>query len=258
MRLSLEAATDVATYIIFDPSALSADAVNPRKPFETVDAITARGEAICYSDCSDGQMRFLILVDEPPDAEMVARRRHKVENALLRVPSGRLVATGFEDLWGRGRHRYSPEHFTARMGAVAIIPAGDYAVDAFEVDWGDEPEEEVAARARPGDEQTAGTIGMTLGCSCLATILALPVVWVQAGIETALHVTAWAGTIWWLLFLVLKYSGAWNRMAALRKEVYAKYPGAVLVLRRLPPGAAGGSFRPGKFGENYADPSRNE
>ena len=261
MQTRITAATDIATFIIFDPASIPADAINPKRPLEAIETLTADGSAICYSFASDGEADFAVLVDEEPADEWVARRRNGIDDVLLRVPSGRMIATGYEDLCGRGERKYSPETFVPEMGDTAMVPPGDYAVEAFEIDWGEDVVHEITARAIPGDEKLETIFGTSMGCVVWATILILPAVlgilWKQSGFNVALKVGAYAfgfELVFWLIaILVVKYSKAWRRMNDLRKEVESQHPGAVLVLRSLCGAEAQREFKIGKFGEGFSD-----
>lgn len=250
MRVRLTAATDVATFIIFDPGALPEGVVDSRKPLEPIDKLTSSGEAICYSYCSDGDADFLILVDEAPDREFLDRRFGIVDNILLRVPTGRIVATGYEDL----TESYQPESFTPKMGEAAEIPAGNYSVTAFGVDWGEEAEQEISDRAVPGDERFADIVGTSMGCAVLFTIVAIPAVignWHRLNMKVAGYILCFYILYWLIVIPIVLYSKRWRRMQELRDDVYARHPANILVLRTLTGPISGRQFNAGKFGEGF-------
>lgn len=260
MRIRLTAATDAATFIIFDPGAIAVDAIDPDDPLNSMDVLTADGRAICYCPGTDCETDFLILLDEDPDAEFLRRRRIGVDGSLLRIPTGRLVATGYEDLCGAGKQAYSPERFKPTMGDIVDIPTGNYGVSAFEVDWEALVEQEISERAVPGDERFETIVGTSMGCVIVCTIMVLPavlgIVWMEYGFYAALK---WAGfallfhaVFWTITIPITIYSSASGRMMRLRKEVQSRYPSTVLVLRTLQEVESQGPFNPGKFGDGFA------
>lgn len=259
MRTFLTADTDVATFVLFDPAAVPAEAIDVNDLHRTVDVLCASGQALAYSYAGDGGASFLVLVDEEPDPELVKRRAHGMSQVLLHVPSGRLTATGMEDLWRIGEQRIGPADFKPEMGSVADIPAGDYVVEAFEVDWQETPEEQISARAMPGDQRFVTILGTTMGFVIAATILLMPgiccVVWTESGYMSALYLlgyTAFFHAVFWAIVVpIVRYSKAWNRMEVLRDEVDAEYPGNVVVLRRLKAGETPPSAI-GKYGCGFA------
>lgn len=256
MRTRLKADTDAATFIIFDPKAIQPDDIDTRNPFDALGALTADGKAVCYSYAADGDADFLVLIGEEPDAEYIARRRSSVEGVLLHVPSGRLVATGYEDLCGF----HDPEAFQPSMGDSALVPAGDYLVGAFEVDWGELVEEKISERALPGDETFETVTATSMGCVIAGTVLVLPailgLVWSSTGFEAALKgagiALAFHVIFWSIAIPVTAYSKRAARMIAARQEIEAQHPSVVLVLRPLDRSVAPGLFAIGKFGDGFA------
>ncbi|MBD3676470.1 MAG: hypothetical protein HUJ26_23410 [Planctomycetaceae bacterium] len=248
--MRLTAATDVATFVIFDPGALPETVVDSRDPLDQIDQMTSCGEAICYSFCSDGDTDFLILVDEAPDQEFLDRRFGVVDNILLRVPTGRIVATGYEDL----RVKYKREEFTPKMGEAAEIPAGNYLVTAFGVDWGEEPEQEISDRALPGDERFESIVGTSMGCAVLFTIIAIPTVignWHRLNMRVAGYILCFYVMYWLIVIPIVLYSKRWRRMQELRNDVYVRHPNNILVFCALTEPISDRQFNAGKFGEGF-------
>jgi hypothetical protein len=256
MRKQLSARTDVAAYVVFDPTSVRSGLIDPYNPLDAIDVITADGRAICHLAQTVGDSQFLVLVDEAADEEYLKHRANIVENILLRVPSGRLVATGFEELCGDGEDRYSPDRFQPGKGDTVQIPAGNYAVTACELHWGDLVERETKRRAVPGDERFVTVVGTSMGCVIASTVFLAPagllLAWLEFGSQSALRTAGWVLSfhlVFWLLAIPLVYfSKAWGRMNRLRENIRSEFPNALLVLRRLDPDDASHSFNAGKFG----------
>lgn len=260
MQTRLNAATDIATFILFDPEALPSEDVDPKHSDATLKNAASTGKAVGYSYASDGDANVLLLVDESPEDRLCSRkdRSHAIESGYLNVPSGRLVFTGFEDLWGTGEKRYSPGRFSPEMGQECEIPPGHYRVDAFEVDWSEEVEEKISSLAKPGDKRIETILGVSMGCVLFATILVVPgaffIVWKEASLSTALkfllYVLVFEVVFWGVMIPVGARSKAWKRMDELRTRIECAHPSVVIQLTRID--APPREFRLGVFGEGLA------
>lgn len=254
MQFDLEAFTDVAQFVIFDPEVIEARGDQGRDDFERlIDDATAKGDAIAYSYASDGGASFRVLVGESPPEAWLKRKDFGVEGARLRVPSGRIMAAGVEYVWPE----VQPEDAT-----VAEIPPGDYLVDAFDVEW-DESEVDMLLRDRVSvtDIRLDRISGVLLAIGFFGIIIGLfSIVWsIMGQTWTPVKVAGvliggyWAIISPFLVFLFFhKGSG---RVHKALDEFWKDRPGEVIWLR---PVTDESSFNPGKFGSAYVESSRTE
>src|SRR5689334_22022568 len=73
---------------------------------------------------ADGEIGYRLFVDEELPYEMRQRIAKTTKDVLLRVPSGKLVASGLE---------YVGE--ATEAASSAEIPAGNYLIDVHELDY---------------------------------------------------------------------------------------------------------------------------
>jgi hypothetical protein len=88
------------------------------------------GACLVYSNGSDGTVRFRLWIDESPSEAFRARAAYGARARLLRVPSGRVVATGLEN--APDANGFNAEELPEGEVAEATIPPGDYEVEAFD------------------------------------------------------------------------------------------------------------------------------
>jgi hypothetical protein len=125
MRYQIEAGTDAASLLLFDPGALPADfdGRHQSDPALTLERLEGEGRA-CWID-SGGDGRFLLhaYVDEPIPASLSPFLGDAEVLEDFRVPSGRLYLTGAEYAFRDDDHllRKYPH-----MGGSVTIPAGVY------------------------------------------------------------------------------------------------------------------------------------
>ncbi|HEX5103464.1 MAG TPA: hypothetical protein VFV87_06615 [Pirellulaceae bacterium] len=233
--------------------------IDPYDPLDAIEVVSTDGRAICYLAQSAGNCHFLLFVDESPDEECLLRRDNVAENILLRVPSGRLVATGFEELCGDEEDRYAPDRFEPTKGETVRIPVGNYRVTACELNWNDLVKREISRRAVPGDERFETIVGSSMGCVTVSTIFLAPtgllIVWLEFGSQTALravgYVLLFQLVFWALAIALICFSKAWGRLNRLRDEIKSEFPDALLVLRTLGHDEGGASFNTGIFGSAW-------
>jgi hypothetical protein len=92
---------------------------------------------------------------------------------VIRIPIGRLLASGAE-LAIKPRDAGNVDAFRPEGVDEASIPAGTYAVTAFDIDWGDSAElaaEEVARRRSRAGHALESVLGPFTGLLLLVSIL---------------------------------------------------------------------------------------
>jgi hypothetical protein len=178
------------------------------------------GELFVIETRADAEVNWRIYVDEPLPAELEAKITSATPDVLLRVPSGRLVASGLEYV---GRTR--PE---AKSG-IDIAP-GNYLADIYErdVDWdrdiGPIIEKELGADYRR--EKWVGPLG---GLSVLAGII-MTIVSVFAWSLLLMGIGLGVATAGIIVFRFGLSSGYEVNKA----KIAMRFPSLVVVLRKLP------------------------
>lgn len=230
MKFDLTCETDAGSFAICDPGAVSE--IGDGSAGSVYENEARKGNLTVYSYGGNGDMRFRLFVDEPVDAELEQRADGRVVG-VLRVPTGRLVASGVEALAAPGK----PEG--------TAIPAGNYEVTGFDVEWGDEEEragDEAARRASPSGHAIERVVAPLLVMLIWASMITgMSLLFLLAIGKTTLR-EAWE----WVRAYGLWYLGLWavligvgklapvGRAVRGREAAQASYPGAVVQLRRLP------------------------
>ena len=123
MRVELEAGTDAATLLVFDPAALPPDYDRRRDhdPLELHEALAEQGRALLFETGADGIYRLHLYVDEPVPADVRAACQNPITVERFQIPSGRLYFTGAE--YGFRRDDAFLRAYP-QMGASAEVGAG--------------------------------------------------------------------------------------------------------------------------------------
>jgi hypothetical protein len=128
MKHDLDAFSDVACQLLFDPT-LKFD-------LSKIDVFAGgepdAGSCLVYSNGSDGTVRFRVWIEEVPSDAFRARAAYGARTRLLRVPSGRLVATGLEN--APDSTGFHTEGLPEGEALETTIPPGNYDVEAFDFD----------------------------------------------------------------------------------------------------------------------------
>lgn len=213
MHADLESSTDVAQHALYDPStplaALDDDTA--------LDAVRA-GALLAMHTATDGSLGYRVYVDEDLPEMLRPRISTTIKDVLLRVPSGKLVASGFE-------HANEP----AKAETSMELPSGNYLVEVHELDY-------------DWDRDIAPVLREELGGAYRRETLVGPITGVLtlAGIGCGV-----GGLIAWNLPIAiggaasLAFGVGAGRLIATpgyeaKKDAIAKrFPGLALVLRRL-------------------------
>ena len=154
----LSSGTDAGTHVLYDPRAMAHRISAPHhKWFDKIDEDAANANAIVYSSGGDGGAELTIYVDEDPPAELVLRPHRKV-TGHLKVPTGRLVASGIEYLDEESLAKVPPE-------SAMDLAVGGYDVEAYDLTIGDRPEspeERAEAKRRRAEAAVAEPRGHRL------------------------------------------------------------------------------------------------
>ncbi len=213
MHADLESDTERAQHALHDPSI-----VTKLDDDKAIEAAAHAGSVLAMHTATDGTLAYRVYVDEDLPEPLRARISTTTTNVLLRVPSGKLVASGIE-------HASDP----AKAETSMELPAGNYLVDVFELDYDwDRDIAPVLAEELGGPYRREVIVGP------LSTALLL--VGVGAGV---------GGLIAWSLVIALSGAaalalgfGAARLISgadyeAKKAAIAKRFPGLVLVLRRL-------------------------
>jgi hypothetical protein len=223
-----------ATALLLDPSSLPGAYAASGSP-AVLDDVVRRGHAFLVG--ARGGHRLRLYVDEPASPELAGRAAAAGGprvSGLLRVPTGRLHFAATGELTG--------------PGPAVELPAGDYRLEAFGLDWPAEwLDNEVRARVGPGDLRVDGLWGPLVGALVFLTglvaaagLILMIEELLRGGVPAfwrALKVWAFAVTTGGLLsgaaLRQLTRSGAFTRLSRARDEVERAHPTLVVVLARL-------------------------
>ena len=215
MRFEMTSWTDVAIHALYDPTVAKRE-----HKLDGVHASAATGDLLAI-DAGDGDLGLGVYLDEPIPADFEARVQNITRDILLRVPSGRLCATGLENIGDE-----------AEMKASTIsVPPGDYLVDAYdlEFDW-DRDIDPVLVRelgsSYKRELRLGGFGGAVLLGGLVSAVLGL-VLW-----RPGVLIAGILGILIGIGALRLGVPGA--DFEARRDAIVRRFPSVVLVLRRLP------------------------
>ncbi len=130
MRYLIEAGTDAASLLLFDPAALSADFDREFRSasVETLERLTRSGRAFWINTDGDGSYLLHAYVDEPIPEELRACVRDPQAVLEFQVPSGHLFLTGSECAF-REDSSFLSKH--PHMGGSVAIRPGIYQLTVY-------------------------------------------------------------------------------------------------------------------------------
>ena len=251
MKATLRASSVLRHFLLFDPSAIEHVFHHGRRPgLEEWTRETRNGNAACYAGLikSDTGTIVRVYVDEAPEPQICERRERPVFGHLY-VPDGELFLIGVEDLLHLARRgEIGRDNDLVEMVEKMRLPPGDYAVEAFHLNWNDPPV--------PKPLLTADRVSEGLRWAVFVLLLGVPMLVLLKSARRA-----WAHVVVGLLLaamaLLFLWEGVrraspvgWLRGFLARAE--DRFPHAVVVLTRLPPGTRtatlnGCTFGPGAF-----------
>jgi hypothetical protein len=211
MRADLTSFTDAGMHALYDPSIAV-----PREE-KVLDAV-ATGDLFVIDTASDGEIHLCVYVGEPLPEKFQPRIERTTCDALLRVPSGQLWASGVEYVG-------YPEDGTATTMTVA---PGTYLADVYELDvsWDGEIVPVLKRELGPSYPREAlfgplGSFSIFLGLAGIA-VGALTGVWLVLG----------AGLGVGLLGLsMIKFGVPKGDYEQRKREIAMRFPSLVVVLR---------------------------
>src|SRR5438046_665522 len=96
MRHVVEAGTDAAALLLFDPGALPEDFDSRDDPADVLEQLTEAGRACWFDTGADGAYLLHAYVDEPVPPSLEPYTRDPITREAFAAPTGRLYFTGAE------------------------------------------------------------------------------------------------------------------------------------------------------------------
>jgi hypothetical protein len=227
MILHLAAPEAAPGYAIFDPAIATALHGQERSEEAIAGVLSENGAGnlILYANAA-GVRNIQVCVDEEPEERLRKAGIHFVRDGICRFPAGRICLASVD-----GIRRI-------RADAGVVIPAGEYQVEGFDVDWAQQPERALrSALGMPG--YAIWLINQSLisiGCFSIFLLAVAPLIGMFRG-----------GVIWraalavgLVAVLTIGLTAGCRRLSAFRRmreevrRIDQMYPSAVLVMRRLP------------------------
>jgi hypothetical protein len=228
MKFYIDSGTDIASHVLFDPTA---QATPYGEDFDQaqarLNAEITEGRLLHIDTHSDGCIGYTVFVDEPLPDDLRARVVEHTPEILLRVPGGRLVAGGLEDLGG------------SMTKHTVEVPPGDYLVDAYRTDFDEGDFEPVLLRELGSSyrrEWWASHIGALFLVGGFFVAIGGLVTW-HPWVAVAGVASAGLGAL--VLALGPRDADYWRR----KDEIENRFPPLALVLRRLPSDADASAYR---------------
>ncbi len=234
MDLTLEAGTDAAGMVIFDPAGLpdDFDAKQKVEPIAQFEALAAAGRLYWINTQGDGDYTLGVVVGDRLPDRLQPYAKEVDQCFQFHIPSGRLYFTGIEYVFhvDDSALRKYPQ-----MGQTADVSAGVYHAQFIEFDYPDEFHEDLLCQNLPPVQLRLHQLVNLLvpfGCVSLLAILGslafLP--W-HTWEATALP----AGSILIALPLILSCLPAYRRANRVYKEIQNRYPGYGVLLQMVEP-----------------------
>jgi len=224
-----------------DPDTATSEPAPP--PDRAVEELGAACSAlVVHVPRGDCAVQMQVFVDEDPPERLCRKRKanHAIENSLLRVPGGRLMADGAEFLQMPGREREWATRQRARL------PAGEYRLDAFHLaEWKDSNRRAgIASEASPvarALDWIISRVALARIVLVIANLAIIPVLllsitsgWRSAltGLGALLVADLVLVCVFWLVAHLLKRHPASRQVQRAREKFDLENPDVVVVLRR--------------------------
>jgi hypothetical protein len=214
MQADIESGTDGAMLVLYDPAS-GATAADHKDP----DAAAESGAILALDTASDGSFHYKLFVDEELPYELRTRIKRTTRNVLLRVPSGRLVASGIEYVGD-----------VTKAETTVDVPPGNYIVDIHDVDYEwDRDIDPVLQRELGATYSREQILGTVAGIMFLGGIVAAVI---------GLGKWTWEILVGGLASSVLGFAcgklAAPRDFEARKAAIVNRYPLVVVSMRRLP------------------------
>ncbi len=234
MRYVIEAGTDAASLLLFDPAALPADFERrfQHDAVETLERLSGDGSACWINTDGDGNYLLHAYVDEPIPAELLA---HAVDPDVIgefRVPSGRLFLTGSEYAF-REDDSFLRKH--PHMGGSVTLRPGAYRLALYRTEFPDDSLEATFRRqASPWEYLLWYSMSTLIPLAIAAWIGLVVIFFTKVRVPFPSYLAPLLGLVFALPFLLLRletYQSARRLHASLERE----RPTQVVELRWLRP-----------------------
>ena len=135
MKHAVDAATDIAGVMLFDPEAMPDDFDSRGKgdeAYEVLEELHSTGKVVLVSTGSDGGFLLHAYLDEPIPENLRQYAKDPVELDKFPVPSGKLYFTGSEYAFRRDD---SDLRFSSHMGGSFELAPGSYRLELFQTSY---------------------------------------------------------------------------------------------------------------------------
>jgi hypothetical protein len=224
--VDLTSFTDVAQHAVYD------DSIGPMAgdDFRELHDRALDGWLLIFDTAADGDIHLALYVDEPLPDGLTSAVVHETREVLLRVPTGKLVASGLEYVG----------HAKPNAKSTVELPAGNYLVDIYErdVDWDRDVAPTVERELGPAykREGWVGPLGGVLVFAGITVVVIALFAWSLLSFGIGMLVGALG-----IAMLVLGLpKGDYERQ---KRAIAMRFPTDVLVLRRLPDDVDVASYR---------------
>ena len=253
MIVMLESGTDGGSHALYDPAATAhlPSADDPKLLDHILGDAPDTGLILINNTAGDGGAFYHVYVDQDMPERLAMRASHVTKDLLLRVPSGRLLATGIEYLNDASMEAGPYEVGHPYMVSRADISPGNYLVDVYEIDWNWDTEIRSILKEKCGIWVTVDGPVMRFGCMGAVgalVLLAINTIWAIQGQSALLVWWTWALGAVLLLFPLIAFRAIPETYWKTKSRIAAQYPENVLHFRRVPEGDDLSQYRGGCFG----------
>lgn len=170
MKHVIEAGTDAASLLLFDPGALPEDFDTrmQKDPGGVLNELTRTGKAYWIHTGRDGRFLLHVYVDEPVPLSLLQYSHDPIAVEHFPVPTGKLYFTGAE-CSARDEATFLRKH--SHMGGCCTVPAGVYLLTLFRMAYPGGLQEQLLK------EQVSPTVyRLFRSMACLAPIAVVAVI----------------------------------------------------------------------------------
>jgi hypothetical protein len=225
MRHVIEAGTDAATVVLFDPAASSPDDFGPDN-IDKVDQLDRDSRIAWVNTGGDGAFLLHAYVDEPVPADLPVTLVDPRVYERFAVPSGRMFFVG-------GEYCIQPDRAGPSMGGSFDIRPGVYRLTLYRA-TSSEAADSAHVRARVAPSQRAVlSVGRTLGCLTPVVVIAAMVAVFRLDFQTWVTYVLPTAVLFACVSVLLTRGRAYRTAREAERTAQLELPTMVAHLERL-------------------------
>lgn len=223
MHYEIEAGTDAAMLLLFDPAALpdDFDAKSKEDPVAILEEATDRGNAHLINTDGDGSYLLHVFVDEPVPAKLTGFLHDERQVPSFRIPSGKLYFSGAE--YGF-QHDDSFLRKHPHMGGFIDIVPGTYHLSLFRTEYPEGMQENKLRRQLPN---MTFRLHQLMGAFVVLALLGIGIIAFSLFQPTLRPLLIPLGICFLAVPFIVSRLPAYRKARGIRKAIARQYPSVV-------------------------------